>query len=278
MNLFLWTADPTDEKLLPLYGRLKQMGFDGLELPVFNLRPERYAALGRRLDDLGLARTAVTACRPEENLISADAKVRAAAVAKLNGVLDCCHAAGAELLGGPLYAALGVFSGAPPTDDEWRRGVEGMRAVSEYADRCGVTLGLEFLNRFEIYLLNTAADAARFARDVGHPRCRLLYDTFHAHIEEKSVTEAIESCIGELAYVHISENDRSTPGRGQVAWSETFRVLRRLRFDGWLNIEAFGLALPDLAAATKIWRRMYADEEQLASEGLAFIRRMWAEA
>lgn len=104
-----------------------------------------------------------------------------------------------------------------------------------------------------------------------------MYDTFHAHIEEKSVARALEDCVAELGYVHISENDRSTPGAGQVRWAETFRTLKRLGYDGWLSIEAFGMALPELAAATKIWRRMFADEEQLALDGLAFIRRMWAE-
>lgn len=278
MNLFLWTTDPTDEKLLPLYGRLKGMGFDAIELPIFQTDPRRFAALGRRLDDLGLLRTAVTARMADDNPISPDPRVRATGVDRNKAVLDCCQAVGATHLVGPYYAGLGVFTGVPPTTDEWRWGVESMRPVAEHAGTCGVTLALEFLNRFELYLLNCAADAVRFAREVDHPRCRVMYDTFHAHIEEKSVAAALETSIQDLAYVHISESDRSTPGRGQVHWGETFRTLRRLRYDGWLSIEAFGMSLPDLLAATKIWRRMYVDEEQLASEGLAFIRQSWADA
>jgi D-psicose/D-tagatose/L-ribulose 3-epimerase len=76
-----------------------------------------------------------------------------------------------------------------------------------------------------------------------------------------------------MAHVHISENDRSTPGQGQVNWQESFDALKKIKYDGWLTIEAFGLALPSIAAATKIWRKMYVSEEQLASDGLKFMKR-----
>jgi D-psicose/D-tagatose/L-ribulose 3-epimerase len=135
-----------------------------------------------------------------------------------------------------------------------------------------VMLGVECLNRFETYLLNTHADAARFAKEVQHPQCRVMYDTFHANIEEKSIPEAIRGCADMLVHVHISENDRSTPGKGNVRWDQNFDTLVEVGYDGWLMIEAFGLALPELAAATKIWRRMFASEEQLARDGLAFMK------
>ncbi len=278
MNLLLWTGDPTDEKFLPLYERLKKMGFDGIELPVFTLDVKRFQALGRRLDDMGLLRTASTARMPDENPISPDAKMRALSVAKNRVAVECAQAAGATHLVGPFYAGLGAFSGKPPSADEWKWGVESMIPVAETAETCKVTLGLEFLNRFELYLLNCSADAVRFVRDVNHPRCKIMYDTFHANIEEKNIAAAIETAAPELVHVHISENDRSTPGKGQVNWKETFRMLRKINFDAWLTIEAFGQSLPELAAATKIWRRMFVDEEQLAREGHDFIRKMWSEA
>ncbi len=165
-----------------------------------------------------------------------------------------------------------IFPGAGPTSDEWKWGVESMRAVAEHAGNSGVMLGLEALNRFECYLLNTHADAARFVREVDHPHCRMMYDTFHANIEEKSITGALEACRDVLAHVHISENDRSTPGQGGVNWDETFTALQQIGYDGWLVVEAFGLALPEIAAATKIWRRMYESEEQLARDALAFMK------
>jgi D-psicose/D-tagatose/L-ribulose 3-epimerase len=271
MNLLLWTGELNDG-LMPVLESLKKMGYDGVELPLFNLGLD-YAAWGKRLDDLGLARTAVTVRTDADNPISHDAKIRAAGVDANKRTLDCCAAVGATHLVGPYHSALGLFSGKGPTPDEWKWGVESMKQVAEHAGKAKVMLGVECLNRFETYLLNTHADSAKFVKEVNHPNCRMMYDTFHANIEEKSISQAIKSCADVLCHVHISENDRSTPGAGNVRWAENFDTLKEVGYDGWLMIEAFGLALPELAAATKIWRRMYASEEQLARDGLAFMKK-----
>jgi D-psicose/D-tagatose/L-ribulose 3-epimerase len=270
MNLLLWSGELHDG-LIPVLKLLKGLGYDGVELPIFNTQLD-YARWGRILDDLGLARTAVTVRTVDDNPISPDPQVRQRGVEATMRVLDCCAAVGATTLVGPFHSALGHFTGRGRTDDEWKWGVESMRAVAEHAAKVHVTLGVECLNRFETYLLNTHADSARFCREVNHPQCRMMYDTFHAHIEEKSITRALHSCADMLCHVHISENDRSTPGLGQVRWTETFDALRQINYNGWLMVEAFGLALPELAAATKIWRRMFESEEQLARDALAFMR------
>ena len=271
MNLLLWTGEVGDEHQSVLE-MLKNLGYDGVELPMFTADEQKYAALGKQLDGLGLARTAVTIRGEEDNPISSDSAIRAKGVELTKAVLDSCAAAGCTHLVGPYHSALGLFSGAGPTDDEWKWGVESMQQVAEHAGKVGVTLGVECLNRFETYLLNTHADAARFAKQVDHPNCRIMYDTFHANIEEKSPGDAIRGAAGMIVHVHISENDRSTPGQGGVAWDETFDALKEINYDGYLMIEAFGLALPEIAAATKIWRRMYESEEQLATDGLAFMK------
>jgi D-psicose/D-tagatose/L-ribulose 3-epimerase len=271
MNLLLWT-DHLHDGLLPTLEKIKKLGYDGVEIPLFDLSLD-YAAWGRKLDDLGLERTAVTVRGGTDNPISPDAKIRAAGVAASKKTLDCCQAAGAQVLVGPYHSAIGEFSGQGPTADEWNWGVESMTQVAEHAKQAGVGLAVEYLNRFECYLLNTAADMARFIRDVNHPSCRTMYDTFHANIEEKSPAEAIRTAAPNMALVHISENDRSTPGTGNVPWTATFDALREVNYNGWLVVEAFGLALPALVAATKIWRRMYQSEEQLARDALAFVRR-----
>lgn len=271
MNMLLWTGS-MDDTILPVLEMLKEAGFDGVELPVFTMTPDQGEYWGKRLDELGLRRTACTVRLEADNPISADAAVRDKGVAANKLAIDCCEAMGAEALVGPYHGPLGFFTGTGPTSDEWHRGVESMQAVAEHAAGTGIALALEFLNRFETYLLNSAADTVRFVEAVGRPQCGVLYDTFHANIEEKSVGSAIRNCASRLSHVHIAENDRSTPGKGGVAWTETFDALREARYDGWMTIEAFGLSLPELVAATKIWRRMYDTEEALAKDGLAFMQ------
>lgn len=271
MNLLLWTGD-LDDSILPTLEALKNMGYDGVELPMFAPDVDKFAQFGQRLDDLGLERTAVTIRGADDNPISPDASVRAKGIDLTKQTLDCCQAAGCSHLVGPYHSALGEFSGAGPTADEWKWGVDSMRPVAEHAGSVGVTLGVECLNRFETYLLNCHADAAKFVREVNHLACRMMYDTFHANIEEKNIAAAVEACADVLAHVHISENDRSTPGQGDVKWDETFAALKAANYDGWLTVEAFGLALPEIAAATKIWRRMYETEEKLAQDALAFMK------
>jgi len=275
MNLLLWTDNLTEEHR-PVVEKLKRMGYDGIEAPIFDLNPDKFAAIGLWLDDMGLERTAVTCRGPDDNPASGDPKIRAAGVANNKLALDCCQAAGMNLLAGPFHSALGSFSGAGPTSDEWKWAVDSMRETAEHAAACGVTLAVEYLNRFECYLLNCAADTVRFVKEVDHPHCRMMYDTFHANIEEKDPIEAIRVCAEQTVHVHISENDRGTPGEGNIPWDETFDALRETGYDGWLMIEAFGMALPALAAATKIWRRMFKTEEQLAQDGLNFMKREWS--
>ncbi len=270
MNLLLWSGEITDE-MMPTIEKLRRMGFDGVEIPMFNLDLD-YARLGKQLDDLGLARTAVTIRNAEDNPISPDAAVRAKGVELNKRTLDCCAAAGVETLVGPYHSAIGEFTGDGRTDAEWKWGIESMRETAEHAGSVGVRLGVECLNRFECYFLNCHADSTAFVKEVDHPACGIMYDTFHSNIEEKNITDAVRVGGDKLYHIHISENDRSTPGAGNIRWKENFDAIIGMGYDGWLVIEAFGLALPEIAAATKIWRRMFEDEMTLASRGLTFMK------
>ena len=274
MNLLLW-ATAVDESHDGILEQIKEIGYDGVEVPIFEHDAAAFQRLGGKLDELGLERTAVTVSTGDANPVSPDSSVRAEAVTRLKGAVDMCELVGAPMLCGPYHSALGEFSGAMPSEEEWANGKATLREVADYAGEKGVTLVLEYLNRFELYFLNCAADCARFVREVDHPNLRMMYDTFHANIEEKDITEAVKSCIDVCAHVHISENDRSTPGSGGVDWDTSFAALKEVGYEGWMVVEAFGLALPDLAAATKIWRRMYESEQQLATDALAFMKSRW---
>jgi D-psicose/D-tagatose/L-ribulose 3-epimerase len=271
INVLLWSDTLCDE-LLPVVDEIKSLGYDIVELPGFEYDPKKYATWGRHLDDAGLERTVVTVCGPEANPISPDPLVRRKGVDWLRGALDCSKAVGAGLLVGPVHSALGVFSGAGPTADEWKWGADSLRAAADHAADLGVTIALEYLNRFECYFLTCAADAVRFCREVDHPCCRMMYDTFHSHIEEKNIPAAIISARDYLVHVHISENDRSTPGAGNVRWAETFDTLHEIGYDNTMVVEAFGLSLEKLVPTCKIWRRMYRTERQLAADALKFMK------
>ena len=276
MNTLLWSIDFND-KILPVCEKLKEFGFDGIEAPIFDHDVKKYERLGKQLDDLGLGRTAVTCRYPDDNPISTDPKVRALGVTNTCKIIDCCHALGVEVLAGPYHSCMGLFTNKAPTADEWKWSIEGMRKVAEYAQQAKVVLGIEYLNRFEIYLLNTAADTARYVREVEHPNCRMMYDTFHANIEEKNIADSIRVCKNETVHIHISENDRGVPGTGHVDWNATFDTLKETGYKGWLTIEAFGSAFPEIAAATKIWRKLFPDELGLARDGLAFMKKHCAQ-
>lgn len=271
MNLLLWTTEVTDAHG-PILEMLAKQGYDGVEVPVFELDASKFKALGQRLDSLGLQRTAVTVCTAEANPIGDTAAIRQAGLDHIKKAVDMCQAMGATHLCGPFHSALGVFSGQGPTSEEWSRGKEILAKAADHAKQANVTLVLEYLNRFETYFLTSAADATRFIQEVNHPFLRTMYDTFHANIEEKDLAQAIRTITPVMAHVHISENDRSTPGEGHVDWATTFKTLKEVKYDGWMVVEAFGLALPALAAATKIWRKMFSSEEQLAANALKFMK------
>lgn len=273
MNMLLWTANVTEDHF-HILRMLKEAGFDGVELPIFEMDVEKFSVLGKELDHMGLERTAVAVCTDEANPISPELAVRTAGLIRLKEAIDCCQAAGVKLLCGPLHSALGVFSGKEPTQDEWAWGKDVLVRAAEYAQQADVVLAIEALNRFECYFLNDVASSATFCRDVNHPNLKMMYDTFHANIEEKSLADAMQSCWDQVVHVHISENDRSTPGKGHVDWKTTFGMLKELKYDCWLTVEAFGLSLPELAAATKIWRRMYSTETDVAQYALAFMKEM----
>ena len=196
--------------------------------------------------------SAVATPIPDTSPISRDPAERARGLERLKRVLDQTAAVGGDVLCGPYYCPLGVFSGQEPSEDEKKWGADVIRAGAEHAQSLKLRIAIHFLCRFETYFLNTAAHAATFIQRVNHPACGMLYDTFHANIEEKDPPAALAAAGKHVIHFHVSENDRGTPGSGHVPWRETFQTLRRINYDGWLTIEAFSRVLPELAAATRV--------------------------
>ena len=278
MCMFLWTTS-VGRKHEKLLRDIRQTGFDGVEIPIFEGMPDDYRRLGDLLDRIGLERTAVSAMGdPAMNLISPDLATRRRGIDYMKWAIDCAEALGAKTLSGPLHSTLGQFSGNGPTAAELKRSVSSQRAIGDHAGKHGVTIGLEALNRFECYLVNTMDDLAAHIDAIGHPNIRAMYDTFHSNIEEADPIGAFTRNRDRIVHVHISENDRGVPGRGNIPWAETFKALRENGYDGWLTIEAFGRALKDLAAATKVWRDFSETPEAVYRDGYRHIRDGWQAA
>jgi D-psicose/D-tagatose/L-ribulose 3-epimerase len=278
MNLLLWTGHVTDEHR-PVLQALKDTGFTGVEVPVFDVGDEgHYRHLGSVLDDIGLERT-VVAIIPDEahSPISPVTAHRQGAIDHLRRVIDCSAALGGQVLAGPWFQPLGQFTGEKPSETELEHCAEVHRAILPLARSAGIIAGLEPLNRFEAHLLNTCEQAIAYAARVDGEGIGILYDTFHANIEEKDPLAALADlqASGALSHVHISENDRGTPGRGHARIRETITALKAFDYDGWLTIEAFGRAVPELAAATRVWRDFFANPEEVYTEGYRFIRECW---
>jgi D-psicose/D-tagatose/L-ribulose 3-epimerase len=274
MNMLLWATHVTAEHY-PQLEKIKSTGFDGVEIPIFGGDDGHYRKLRSKLDELQLKASTVTVSPPEASAISPDPAIRKAAVERLRTIVRQSAILGADILCGPFHQALGVFSGTGPTEEEFNRATDVHRAVADEAQRQGVCLAIESLNRFECYFLNTIAAAAAYVRRVDHPNFKAMFDTFHANIEEENLPKAFSENAAAIAHVHVSNNDRGVPGRGHIDFQDIFRAIKSSGYNAWLTIEAFGRALPELVEPTRVWRDFFKQPEDVITEGFDFIRETW---
>ena len=271
MNMLLWGSSITAQHI-PVFRSLAEAGFDGVEIPVVEQSAGELRAMRAALNDLGLDCTTSTFVTPGINPIDPDPAVRAKAVDALKQRIDQTEVLESELLIGGIYQAHKYFVGRGASEQEWQWSAEFLHTVGLYAQSAGIRLGLEFLNRFEVFLINTAADARRMCAEVGLDNVGILYDTHHANIEDPDPEQALVPVFDKLFHMHLSESHRGTLGTGQVKWNDTFAVLRQLNYEGWLTIEAFGTSDPNIVNAANVWRNAFESPEQLYTDGIAFIR------
>jgi D-psicose/D-tagatose/L-ribulose 3-epimerase len=271
INSLLFT-ETFDEGDLPLLERCRELGFDVLEITPVD--PDRFPARRVRqlADELDISINANFALPEDANTISPDPEVRRRGVELSKKIVDLCSEAGAEICCGANYCAWRYFTGRRRTEDEWKWGVECYREVAEYArERSDLLFAIETLNRFETYFLNLAVDALRFVEDVGMPNVKVHLDTFHMNIEEDDMAAAIRACGDRLGYFHACGNQRGVPGRDLVPWHKTLAALRDCGYQDCITIESFDPRLK-FAPLVSIWRDFADSPEQLATEGLVFLR------
>ena len=271
VNTFIWSAtfDPSHFGLLPT---IKEAGFDGVEIPLLRPKDLQAASIRKAVEANALGCNCCTVLVDGLSLISDSPDIRRRTRQHLQEVAKAAAEAGAKIVAGPLYSPVGYLPGRRRTGDEWTWAVEGFQAVGETLASHDVTFAIEPLNRFETFFLNTAADAAQLAKEIDHPNIGILFDTFHANIEEKNIAAGYRTVGPYLKHVHTCENDRGIPGSGHVEWKEVFQALRSLDYDGWLTIEGFAFALPELSAAASIWRDIERTPESIAFDGVRFLK------
>ncbi len=272
-NAFIW-SESFDRSHIGLLERLKIAGFDGIELPLIEPEQARDAEVRLALQHNELEPTFCSVLPPGLSPISDDRSVREKTQRHYRECIEVAAEMGGSLIAGPMYAPVGYLPGRRRTEDEWKRAVECFTELGPALDEFRVTLAIEPLNRYETYFLNTTADAVRLCGEIAHARVGILFDTYHANIEEKSLPEAIFEAGPFLRHFHSCENDRGIPGTGHVDWTAVFDSLREVNYDGWLTIESFGFSLGALSAAASVWRDLAPTAETIAFEGIKFLRGM----
>jgi D-psicose/D-tagatose/L-ribulose 3-epimerase len=277
INTFLW-ASPFKTQHLHFLDKAKSLGFDLVEIPIegeqdidYRKAAEAYAKNGLKCSICGV----MGASRDPSH---EDEAIQKGGVSYLKHLIDAAVIMKAATVVGPHYAAVGRQWQATP--DQRRRDLErcakNLKEVARYAEDKGVTLALEPLNRFETSFINLTEQAIELMHMIGSPRMKLMMDTFHANIEEKSLGKAIEAAGKDLVHLHANENDRGTPGTGHVAWSEIGAALKKVKFDGALVIESFSTEVKEIARAAAVWRPLAPTPDGLAKDGLAFLKKLMA--
>ncbi|MBK9714577.1 MAG: sugar phosphate isomerase/epimerase [Kouleothrix sp.] len=274
VNTWVWTSPLTDGELAELAPKAAEMGFDWIELPIEAPGDFDYARAGAIARDCGLRVSVAAAMAPDRDLIHPDEAIQASGVAYVRHCIDAAHAVGATNLIGPIYSAVGRVWQASAAERERDIALlaRQLRALAEYAATREVVLCIEPLNRFETSLINLAAQGVELIDRVDHPSCRLMLDTFHMNVEERSLGDAIRLAGKRLQHVHACENDRGAPGSGHVPWGDVAAGLRAIGYDGPVVIESFTSKVKSIARAAAVWRPVAATQDDLARDGLAFLR------
>jgi D-psicose/D-tagatose/L-ribulose 3-epimerase len=271
-NVLAWSAEIT-EKLIPIMDRLKHLGYDGVEFFIGSPDERMYQKLGEHAAAVGLETTGVFVLNADENPISSDKSIRLKGLEKIKWAIERAHDLGSKVVCGPFHSAFATFASHAPEEQEYQRSAEVLNEAGMHAAQEGIVLSPEALNRFECYLCNIMDQLSHLVALVDHPNVRAMIDTHHANIEEKNIGAAIKKISPYLHHVHISENDRGTPGSGHVPWDEVFSSLAEVNYNGWLTIEGFTRNDPDFANAINVWRE-FSTPWDMAEQGLKFIESM----
>lgn len=278
VNTFVWVSPCTTAAVRDLAPKVKDMGFDILEIACENPSFTDMGAIRAELDRNGLSGIICGAFGLDRNISSSNPQYVSNAKAYIRWLIDAAVVVGSPLVVGPMYSAVGKdhLEDDAARKAEWDCAVEGVREMATYAAEKGVRLALETLNRFETDMLNVVSQGLEFVDQVGMPNVGLHLDTFHMHLEERSSASAIRQASGRIFHFHACENDRGVPGTGQVHWQDVAAALKDVKYDGAVVIESFTSQVKEIARAVCIWREIAPSQDAIASDGLKFLKSLLA--
>ena len=269
IHAYAWCSQWTNDTL-DLIDRVKGLGLDFIEIPLMTLDTFDAAAVKARLDSVGLEAVTSTVLLGDTDITSEDPAIRAKGLQYLRDCIDATHAIGATSFSGVVYSQHVKAAKSRPTEQAWAWSAAALKEAARYAQRVGVTIGLEPVNRYESYLVNTCEQALRLKEMIGEPNIRVHLDTYHMNIEEKSFYEATKRAGADLIHYHLCENDRGIPGTGLVDWDGMFRALGEIKYDGYAALESFVDVTDNMN--TWVWRQLAPNGDTLVREGVAFIK------
>jgi D-psicose/D-tagatose/L-ribulose 3-epimerase len=278
INTWTWVSPFTTENAKTLFPKIKEMGFDLVEVALEDPSHVDAEVLRDLLLDNGLGVSVCGAFGPSRDLTSDDPAAIQNSLDYIEQALDISATVGASVFAGPMYSAVGKARQVPPDQKkrEFDMAVDGLMKAGILGEKYGITLAVEPLNRFETDLINTAAQARDLIDAIDSRAVKVHLDTFHMNIEEESVLDAIRLIGPDLAHVHASESNRGTPGMGLAAWDQLEQGLREVGYSGAVVIETFTPDVKEIARAAAIWRQLAPSQDSLATNGLAFLKDLFS--
>lgn len=264
--------------------KVKRLGFDLLEMsviPLIDASDNVLLELKNIADNEGLALTSGYGPSAKHNLGSSDPDIVKNTIDFYREMFRKLELMGIHKIGGGVYSYWPVDYSKPiDKEGDWARSVENVRTVGKLALEHGIDFNLEVLNRFEGYLINTAAEAKKFVEEVDVPSVKIMLDTFHMNIEEDSITEAICTAGKHLGHVHVGERNRKVPGKGNMPWYKVAAALHTINYDLDIVMEPFVLMGGEVGSDIKIWHDISngASMEKLdqdAANSVAFLRHVF---
>lgn len=271
IHAYAWCSQWSNETL-GLIDKVKNLGMDFIEIPLMCLETFDAAAVKQRLMSVGLEAVTSTVLLGDTDITSDDADIRAKGVEYLKACVHATADIGAKSFSGVIYSQHVKPAAARPTEQNWKYSADCLREVARFAAELGVVIGLEPVNRYETYLVNTCEQAVKLKEMIGEDNVKIHLDTYHMNIEEKSFYEATKLAGKDLIHYHLCENDRGIPGSGLVDWDEIFKALSEINYKGFAALESFVDCTENMN--TWVWRQLAPNGETLLREGVSFIRKM----